>query len=154
MSNKLPTHPRNELGHRIAKITQSMICSAVAECKHTGTGDIAEHLGLSKNGVLKALKDAEAAGLLEHDVINGNTYSWRVAELKEIAPDEPYNKYDAMLSKFKRKSQATDLYVGLLLDKPVNASRLLELDAAIKKRWSVSGSKSIKKDAWERCNGV
>lgn len=155
MNNKLPKQERNEKGHRIAKITPSIICSAVAECKHTGTGDIAKHLGLSQNGVLKALKDAEDAGLLTHDVINGNTYSWRVAELKEcITDDQQYTKFDLMLSKFKRQSQATDLYVSLLLESPWDTQKLLELNAAIIRRWSITGLKTIKKDAWARCNGV
>ena len=155
MNNKLPTQLRNELGHRIPKITQSMICSAVVECENKGTGDIAKHLTLSQNAVLKALKDAESAGLLTHDVINGNTYLWRVAELEESTKEtEPYTKYDLLLSKFKRQSQATDVYVCLLIEKPCDTRKLLELNAAIIRRWSKNGLKTIKKDAWARCNGV
>lgn len=155
MNKQLPTQLRNELGHRIPKITQSMICSAVAESKNKGTGDIAKHLGLSQNGVLRALKDAEEAGLLTHDVINGTTYLWRVADLKEAENEaEPYTKYDLLLSKFKRQSQATDVYVGLLLDKPYDVQKLLDLNAAIVRRWSKTGLKAIKKDAWARCQGV
>ena len=132
-----------------------MICGAVAECKHTGTGDIADHLGLSKNGVLNALKDAESAGLLEHDVINGNVYSWRFAALVEVKTSpKPYTMYDKMLSGFDRKAQATDVYVSLLLESPIDTEKLLKLSAAIEHRWSKTGLKSIKKDAWARCNGV
>jgi len=155
MKERLLKQPRNERGHRISKITRSMICSAVAECKHTGTGDIAKHLGLSQNAVLKALKNAEDAGLLDHDIINGNTYMWRVAELEEcIAKPEPPTNYDSLLSKFKRQSQATDLYVALLIEQPYDHKKLIELNAAIIKRWSKTGLKAIKKDAWTRCRGI
>jgi len=154
-TERLPTQERNERGHRVAKITRSMICSAVAECEHTGTGDIAKHLGLSQNAVLKALKDAEDAGLLDHDIINGNTYVWRVAELEECTTKaEAYTKYDLLLSKLKRQSQATDLYVALLIEQPCDTRKLLELNAAIIRRWSKTGLKTIKKDAWARCHGV
>lgn len=155
MNNKLPTQLRNERGHRIPKITQSMICSAVAESKHKGTGDIANHLELSQTGVLRALKDAEDAGLLTHDVINGNTYVWKVADLIESVQDvKPQTEYDKLISTFKRQSEAVELYVIVLLDPPYNVGAIKELNEAIISRWSKTGLKAIKKAAWERCQGV
>ena len=144
-----------ETYHRTPEITTAMVCGAVAECGYGGTGDIAKRLGLSQNGVLAALKKANDGGLLDCDLISGNTYIWTVAELKENKKEgEPRTKYDNILLKFKRQSQATDLYVVLLLESPCDAQKLLELNAAIIRRWSKTGLKSIKKDAWARCNGV